>query len=83
MSEVSVYPLRLPKSLKKDVTRLSKQDGSSINQFVVTAVASRVAALETAAFFEGKRSRADLSAFDRIMARSGGRKPVRGDELPK
>ena len=45
------YPLRLPRSLKKAVERLSRQDGTSINQFVVTAVAEKISALETAHFF--------------------------------
>jgi hypothetical protein len=41
------YPLRLPRSLKMAVARLSRQDGTSINQFVATAVAEKISALET------------------------------------
>ena len=55
MSETKTYPLRLPKSLKDAVERLSKQDGTSINQFVATAVAEKVSALETARFFKTGR----------------------------
>ena len=42
MSETSTYPLRLPRSLKDEVARLSQQDGTSINQFVMAAVAAKV-----------------------------------------
>lgn len=76
------YPLRLPRSLKKAVERLSAQDGTSINQFVAMAVAEKVSALETATFFEDRKARADFKAFDRIMRRRGGEPPREGDEIP-
>ena len=37
--QLSTYPLRLPASLKAAVAEISKADGTSINQFVATAVA--------------------------------------------
>ena len=83
MKQTSTYPLRLPQSLKRAVERLSKQDGTSINQFVATAVAEKVSALETAHFFTDRRARADFKAFDKIMKRRGGEKPRPGDELPR
>jgi hypothetical protein len=76
------YPLRLPRSLKQAVERLSRQDGTSINQFVSTAVAEKVSALETARFFEDRKARADFKAFDKIMKRRGGEPPREGDEMP-
>jgi hypothetical protein len=77
------YPLRLPRSLKKAVERLSRQDGTSLNQFVATAVAEKVSALETARFFEDRKARADFKAFDKIMKRRGGEPAREGDEMPK
>jgi hypothetical protein len=82
MSETKTYPLRLPRSLKEAVERLSRQDGTSINQFVATAVAEKVSALQTARFFEDRRARADFKAFDKIMRRRGGKPPREGDEMP-
>ena len=82
MSETKTYPLRLPRSLKDAVVRLSKQDGTSINQFVATAVAEKVSALETARFFQDRKARADFKAFDKIMKRRGGEPPREGDEMP-
>jgi len=43
-TQTGAYPLRLPLSLKAAGERLSKQDGTSLNQFVVMAVAERVSA---------------------------------------
>jgi len=82
MTETRTYPLRLPRSLKKAVERLSKEDGTSINQFVTTAVAEKVSALQTARFFQERKARADFEAFDKIMNRQGGRPARKGDEMP-
>ncbi|MGH9784962.1 MAG: toxin-antitoxin system HicB family antitoxin [Terriglobia bacterium] len=82
MTETRTYPLRLPRSLKEAVERLSKEDGTSINQFVATAVAEKVSALHTARFFQDRKARADFKAFDRIMKRRGGKPPREGDERP-
>lgn len=82
MTESKTYPLRLPRSLKEAVERLSKEDGTSINQFVAIAVAEKVSALETARFFADRKARADFQSFDEIMKRRGGAPPGEGDEIP-
>jgi len=81
MKDAQTYPLRLPRSLKEAVERLSREDRTSINQFVATAVAEKVSALQTAKYFADRRARADFKAFDRIMKRKGGKTPRAGDEL--
>lgn len=80
MTKTSTYPLRLPVSLKAAVEKLSKQDGTSINQFVVMAVAEKVSALQTATFFEERRALGDRDVFRRVVNRSGGEPPRAGDE---
>jgi post-segregation antitoxin (ccd killing protein) len=75
------YPLRLPLSLKAEVEAQAKADGASINQFVVTAVAEKLAAMRTATWFAERRGRADFAAFDRLMARTGGEAPGRDDAI--
>ena len=82
MKENRTYPLRMPKSLKEAVERLSREDQTSMNQFVTTAVAEKVSALQTARFFEDRKARADFKAFDKIMKRKGGKPPRAGDALP-
>jgi len=79
--ETSPYPLRLPRSLKKAVEKQSEEDGTSINQFVATAGAEKVSALQVAEFFADRRMRADFKAFDKIMKRRRGKPPVTGDEI--
>jgi hypothetical protein len=82
MKETRTYPLRLPRSLKEAVVRLSREDRTSINQFVATAVAEKVSALQTAKYFADREARADFKAFDRIMKRRGGKPARKGDEMP-
>lgn len=81
-ARVSTYPLRLPVSVKAAAERLAASEGTSLNQFVATAVAEKVAALRTASYFAERQGRADWVAFDRLMARGGGEPPRPGDELP-
>jgi hypothetical protein len=82
MKDTTTYPLRLPRSLKEAVERLSREDRTSINQFVATAVAEKVSALQTATYFKDRQARADFQAFDKIMKRKGGKAPQEGDEMP-
>ena len=78
----STYPLRLPLSVKTEVERRARADGISVNQFVATAVAEKLAAMNTAAFFAERRDSADFAAFDRIMRRAGGEPPRPDDMIP-
>ena len=82
MNDAQTYPLRLPRSLKEAVERLSREDRTSINQFVAVAVAEKVSALETARYFADHKARADFKAFDKIMRRKNGKAPREGDEMP-
>jgi hypothetical protein len=78
----STYPLRLPASTKAEAERLAAAEGTSLNQFVASAVAEKVAALRTASLFAERKGRADWTAFDRLMTRPGGEPPRSGDEPP-
>jgi hypothetical protein len=77
----STYPLRLPRSVKAEVERRAKQEGISVNQFVATAVAEKLAVMNTAEFFAERRTRANFTTFDRILRRKDGEAPGEGDEI--
>lgn len=80
MSNTRTYPLRLPASIKAAAEKLAKEEGVSLNQFVATAVAEKLTAMNTAAFFTERRERADFEAFRAILTRPGGEPPREGDE---
>jgi hypothetical protein len=81
MKRTRTLALRLPESLKQAVERLSREDRTSINQFVATAVAEKVSALETARFFADRKARVNFRAFDRMMKRKRGVPPREDDEV--
>lgn len=83
MSETTTYPLRLPKSLKEEVAKMAKRDGTSLNQFISMAVAEKISALETEEFFRERAKRADIKMFEEILYRRGGEAPREGDEVEK
>jgi hypothetical protein len=80
MSTMSTYPLRLPRSVKAAAEKMAREEGVSMNQFVATAVAEKLAAMKTAEFFLQRRQRADLVAFRHLLERQGGETPREGDE---
>lgn len=77
----STYLLRLPASLKAAVAEISKEDGTSINQFITTAVAEKVAAMKTAEFFNARGAEADIEAARRLLRRDGGQPPEPDDAM--
>ena len=77
----SNYALRLPASLKKAVEELAREDGTSLNQFIVTAVAEKLSAMRTADYFSQRAERGDLEAALRFLDRGGGEPPGDDDRL--
>ena len=77
---MSMLSLRLPESLHRKVRDLAAKESISINQFISTAVAEKMAALLTEEYLEKRARRADPAAFDRILARVPDVPPTPGDE---
>jgi|GEM_PF-239836 hypothetical protein len=82
MATVTGYALRLPTSIMNEVKRASELEATSINQFIVVAVARRLAELKAMRYFEERAARGDPSDFERIMAKAGTVPPRDGDEIP-
>ncbi|MEO3434016.1 YlcI/YnfO family protein [Inquilinus sp. CAU 1745] len=80
MGASSNYPLRLPQSLKTAAEKTAQADGTSLNQFIVTAVAEKLSAMRTSDYLAERIARADFAAFDRFMARPNGA-PPRPDDV--
>ncbi len=82
-TKTGTFPLRLPLSLKTAVEKLSAEDGTSMNQFLVVAAAEKVAAMQTESFFSERKSRANRKAFRRILNRAGGAPPGADDKISR
>jgi HicB family len=78
---MSTFALRLPDSLYAHAKKLAERDQASLNQFITVAVAEKVSALDTAAFFAERAARGDVSALQRILDRVPAAPPLKGDGL--
>jgi len=83
MGTQSNYALRLPLSLKSGAEQMAREDGSTLNQFIVSAVAEKLAALKTADYFVQRAAHGDLKTALALLGRAGGQLPVAGDEYQK
>ena len=82
-TKVTTFSLRLPVSLKVALEKLAAADGISVNQFLVSAAAEKLSAMQTAeAFFAERKGRGNKEAAIRFLTRAGGEPPRPGDELP-
>lgn len=80
----ATYPLKLPTSVKSAAQRLAKEDGVSLNQWIASAVAEKVGAVETAAaFFKARSHGSRPQDMLKFLDQAGDEPPRHGDELPK
>ena len=64
---MSTLSIRIPDSLHASVKRFSKVDHVSINQFIASAVAEKITALETESYLSERASAGSKSAFDHVL----------------
>ncbi|MDO5626141.1 MAG: hypothetical protein Q4G71_15810 [Pseudomonadota bacterium] len=79
------YALRVPESLMQYARQVAQEEGVSMNQFFVAAIAEKVSALKTEAFFRERVARAAEYPGDALaewLAASPNVPPMPGDELP-
>ena len=78
---MSVISLRLPESLDKKARDLAAKDNVSIDQFIVLAVAEKLAALATEEILGERASRGDRAAFLHAMSKVPDIEPTDADRL--
>jgi hypothetical protein len=62
--KIAAYALRLPAALKEEAEKLAAGEGSSLNQFIVKAVAEKVASMSG----DGAKSSRDHGAEEAELA---------------
>ena len=79
----SNFALRLQPSLLEELRKAAAAEGVALNQLINVAVAEKVSALRTEAYFQERGRRASRTETLRILRKAGkGNSPVKGDELP-
>ena len=79
---MSTLSLRLPESLHKRLANLAEREGISINQLISTAVAEKLAALDTEQLLGARAERGSRLQFLAALAKVPDAAPIPGDELP-
>ncbi|MEY4584199.1 MAG: hypothetical protein RJB10_696 [Pseudomonadota bacterium] len=77
MSQVA---LRLPDSLHQYAKQLAANDDASLNQFIVMAVAEKVSAFKTEAFFQQRAALSSREKAETVLKKVRKVPPVTGDE---
>ena len=76
------YPLQLPRSLKETATRLAMEDGVSLNQWIVSAVAQKIGAVETADdFLKTRAGTAKQGDLTKLLDRAPDTPPTPEDAI--
>ena len=78
---MSALSLRLPNSIHDRARVLSKRDHVSINQFVATAVAEKISAMETENYLTKRAKRASRDKFEAALAQVPDSEPDEHDRF--
>jgi len=73
--------LRVPDSLMEYARLVAQEEKVSINQFLVTAIAEKVAALKTEAYVKERQAHGELAGIDAWLAASPDVASLPGDAL--
>jgi hypothetical protein len=80
----SNFALRLQPSLLEEARKLAESESVALNQLINVAVAEKLSALRTEAYFGQRRARGSVGKGIRALRRAGvGKPPISGDELPE
>ena len=64
---MSTLSLRIPKHLHERIKQIASSESISINQFITSAVAEKISALETERYLEQRAKRASKRKFRKIL----------------
>lgn len=73
--------VRMPENVHSRVKRLSREEGVSLNQFILASVSNEIVREETRDFFRKAASRFDPKAFADALAAIPDAPPVENDSI--
>jgi hypothetical protein len=77
----NVLSLRIPKSLHEEVKELAQDEGVSLNQFVMLALAEKVATLRAIDYLEQRAARGSREKLLALLAKAPDVEPEPYDRL--
>ena len=79
---MSTLTLQLPDSLHSKIRELAQADGISVEQFLTTAAAEKMAALLTQDYLRREAALGSRADFERVLSKVPDIPPEPYDELP-
>ena len=73
--------VRMPESVHSRMKRLSREEGVSLNQFIIASVSNEIVREETRDFFRGVSARFDSKAFADALAAVPDVPPAENDRI--
>ncbi len=80
---MSAVSLVLPESLRRRAAVLAADDGISLDQFVATALAEKVAVLDADSYIRERAARGSREKFERVLAMVPDVEPEERDRLSR
>ncbi len=78
---MSALSLRLPKSLHEQLREVAQEEGISVNQFIMLAVAEKVASISAIEYLEKRAKRGSREKFIEILIKVPDVEPEAFDKL--
>lgn len=79
---MSALTIRLPNSVHESIKQLARKDGISVNQFIASAAAEKMASFQTLDYLRREAALGTREDFDRFLALVPDVPAQAGDELP-
>jgi len=80
---MSKLTVEIPESLQRSIQALAAQEGYSIDQFLASAAAEKMAALRTLDYLRQEAAKGNREEFDRFLSAVPAREPAETDRLPQ
>ena len=77
---MSALTVRLPNSVHETIKDLAKRDGISVNQFIASAAAEKMASFLTVDHLKREAEKGSRKDFDRLLRKVPNGAPMPGDE---
>ncbi|HEY2413301.1 MAG TPA: hypothetical protein VGI40_13710 [Pirellulaceae bacterium] len=78
---MSTVTIQIPDSLRRSIQALADQDGYSLEQFVASAAAEKLAAMRTLAYLQAQATQGRREDFHRYLAAVPDNEPSETDRV--
>ncbi|RLA06177.1 MAG: toxin-antitoxin system HicB family antitoxin [Gammaproteobacteria bacterium] len=76
---MTTLSIKLPESLHKSAKRLSSEDKISINQFIASALAQKIAAIDTQNYLQERAAKGTKNKYLETLSKVKKRTPITAD----